>query len=72
MTKDHWRDILLPEGVVEDLLRSSFGLTEKQCRGLFATAETLLRAEYPKYQNYLDRKLALDSNKYGRLLVVRE
>lgn len=72
MTKDHWRDILLPEGVVEDLLRSSFGLTEKQCRGLFAAAETLLRAEYPKYQNYLDRKLALDSNEYGRLLVVRE
>jgi hypothetical protein len=69
---DNWRDILLPEGLIEDLLRSSFGLTEEQCRGLFASAESLLCVEYPKYQNYVGRKLALDSRKYGALLVVSD
>lgn len=70
MADESWRGILLPEGIVEDLLRSSFKLTEEQCRGMFAAAEALLSVEYPKYQNYLDRKVVLEKKKYGELLVV--
>jgi hypothetical protein len=66
-----WRDILLPEGIVEDLLKASFHLSEKRCQGLFAAAEELLAVEYPKHANYLKAELKIVRGKHGKLLVVK-
>lgn len=66
-----WRDILLPEGIVEDLLKSSFHISEKQCRGLFAAVEQLLAVEYPKHANYRKIEVKVVHGKYGDLLVVK-
>jgi hypothetical protein len=66
-----WRDILLPEGMIEDVLKASFHLDETQCRGFFATAESLLKVEYPKYENYLRAEARVVQGRYGDLLVVK-
>jgi hypothetical protein len=69
---DHsWRDILLPEGMIEDLLKTSFHLDEKQCRGFFAAVESLLKVQYPKYENYLKVEVRVVHRRYGDLLVVK-
>jgi hypothetical protein len=66
-----WRDILLPEGMIEDLLKASFHLDEKQCRGFFGAAESLLEVEYPKYKSYLRAEAKVVQGRHGNLLVVK-
>jgi hypothetical protein len=55
----------------EDLLKASFHLSEKRCRGLFAAAEELLAVEYPNHANYLKAEVKIVRGKHGSLLVVK-
>ena len=65
-----WRRILVPEGAVEDILRSSFGLSERDCQGLFATVETILEVEDEFKDSYATLKAKRERRKYGKLWVL--
>ncbi len=55
MNGQHSRRILVPEGLVEEVLRTTHHFTEEQCRGLFAAVETLLQVD-TEYRSYRDLK----------------
>ncbi len=55
---------MVPEGLVEDVLKTTYHFTEEQCRGLFAAVETLLQVE-TEYRCCKDLKATKSGVGYG-------
>ena len=71
MAAQEWRRILVPEGLIEDVLRTTHHFTEEYCRGLFAAVETMLHVE-TEFESYRDLKATKASLGHGDVWLLDE